>query len=406
MAEVLDVVTKLSFESDNSDLVQASNLVKSNINNINLLTQALAKQQQQLSNTSRTDIQGRRNIQAAINATKAAIDKETKALEKNILANKDLQKTIAQEVGLLGKLANQMDVLKQKRDIATDPKKIQAYTKEIAALQNQVNNLTNGKTGTGLGGSILQGLGLAGGFGIAGAIAGGANLIGEFIFDSARLAGELEGVQRAFNRINSPGLLDNLREATKGTVSDLELMKKAVAFQNFGLPIEKLATALDFARRRARDTGQSVEYLVDSIVTGIGRQSPLILDNLGINAKRVSTEFQRTGDFAQAAFKIIQEESQKAGADIETFAEKQARLNAQIENSQAKFGQYLNEFKGFLFTIGEDLFNELGGVQTNLTGQYLTQIRNLRNAQENAAQEQENANALFLQNFQQFQVIW
>src|SRR5690606_1833528 len=101
----------------------------------------------------------------------------------------------------------------------------------------------------------------------------------------------------------------------------------AVQFSNFGLPVEKLADGLAFARIRAAETGQSVDYLVNSITVGIGRQSPLILDNLGINARRVREEFAKTGNFAEAAFKIIAEEGAKATGVMGTFAEQIARVN-------------------------------------------------------------------------------
>jgi|GEM_PF-4187920 len=401
--EVLDVVTRFTYDVQDEELIAAGNAVKANINNINVLTAALQKQQAAISNTSRLDIQKRKEQQAAINATKAAIDKETKALETNILSNKKLQQVISTEIGLIGKLQTQMDVLRQKRDLATDATKIRNFSNEISKIQGQISGLTSGKSaGGGIGSGILQGLGLGGGFAIANLAVQGIGQIKEFINESSRLAAETEGVQRAFQRLDSPGLLDNLRAATKGTVSDLELMKSAVQFSNFGLPVSKLATGLEFARIRAKETGQSVDYLVNSITTGIGRQSPLILDNLGINARRVREEFQKTGDFAEAAFKIIQEESAKAGIDIETFTEKQQRLNATIENQQAKFGTYINQFKGYLLSIGEDLFNELEGTSTNLTGRYLQDIRDLRQNAQEVQRIQSNTDALFLQDFQVF----
>lgn len=402
---IVDVVTRVTFDVNDSELKAAGNAVKANINNINVLTQALQKQQQKLSETSRFEVQKRQQIQAAINNTKAAIDKETKSLENNIISNKALQQAIGQEIGLIGKLQAQLDTLAKKRQIATDPAKIKAYTQQIAQLQGQLTGLTSTGTGTGIGSQILSGLGLGGGFALSNLAVQGIGEVRQFLAESSRLAAETEGVKRAFDRLNSPNLLDNLREATKGTVSDLELMKNAVQFNNFGLPIDKLGVALDFARRRAKDTGVEVDYLVQSIVTGIGRQSPLILDNLGINAKRVASEFQRTGNFAEAAFKIIQEESQKAGADLETFAEKQARINSEIQNTQASFGKFINEFRGYLYSLGEDFLSaNLGDLLdgTTATSRYLQNIRDLNNADNLRRQTQMNADALFLQTFQDF----
>ena len=128
--------------------------------------------------------------------------------------------------------------------------------------------------------------------------------ISECINQSVELAKQGEGVRLAFQRLNQPGLLDNLREATHGTVTDLELMKAAVQFQDFKLPLSELGTMLAFAQQKAKDTGQSVDYLVNSIVTGLGRKSKMILDNLGISATEIDEKMKKTGDMTKAVGEI------------------------------------------------------------------------------------------------------
>ena len=155
----------------------------------------------------------------------------------------------------------------------------------------------------------------------------------------AKAAMELEGIERAFKRINQPGMLDNLREATHGTVSDLELMKQAVKFKDFNLPVEQLGTYLAFAQQKAKDTGESIDYLVTSIVNGLGRQSPQILDNLGLSAKQISAEAKRSGDFFDAVAKIVEQRMSEAGDYVETFAERAKQGEVELENAQADLGK-------------------------------------------------------------------
>ncbi len=160
-----------------------------------------------------------------------------------------------------------------------------------------------------------------------------------FTKDIVMMAAELEGVQMAFDRLNQPGLLNNLRKATKGTVSDLELMKNAVQAKNFQVPLEKLGTFFEFARRRAKQTGEAVDFLVNSIILGIGRKSPLILDNLGISAVALREEFKKTGDTVKAMSNIIAVELGKMGEDVDTTTEKVQRFSASWDNFKTRLGQ-------------------------------------------------------------------
>ena len=156
---------------------------------------------------------------------------------------------------------------------------------------------------------------------------------------SIELAKAGEGVRIAFERLNQPGLLDRLKEATHGTVSEVELMKQAIKFENFKLPLEDLATYLAFAQQKAKDTGESVDYMVNSITTGLGRQSKQILDNLGISAAELTKRMNEGADMTKAVADIIREEMAKAGDYVETAADKAARAAAKATDELEKFGQ-------------------------------------------------------------------
>lgn len=241
--------------------------------------------------------------------------------------------------------------------------------------------------------------GFLGGLGIGGGIAMFQQAVGfvrNFIADAKKMAFEMEGVENAFNRLNRPDLLDNLRTATKGTVSDLNLMKRAVQADQLGISLDKLPEMLDFARRRAKDTGQEVDYLVDSIVLGLGRKSVLILDNLGISSVELQKEFAKTGDYAQAAFNVIQRGATASGKDIDTLYEKQQRLNAIIANNQAKVGEGINFISGLFQSVLADLVSE---------GDYALTKEFIKNAKEAGKIKKEElainaaANNIYEQNF-------
>lgn len=174
------------------------------------------------------------------------------------------------------------------------------------------------------------------GWAIAGAFT--VDKIVQFTKEAYKLAGQAQGVYNAFSRLNRPGLLNDLKEATRGTTDELQLMQTAVRASNFKIPLDQLATYLRFATDRAIETGESVDYLVNSLVLGIGRKSPLILDNLSISTVRLREELAKTGDMAKAVGNIIEEEMKKGGDAIETSAVKTQKLGAAWKNFMTSVG--------------------------------------------------------------------
>lgn len=175
---------------------------------------------------------------------------------------------------------------------------------------------------------------------IGGAIAGAFTVdkIVQFTKEAYKLAGQAQGVYNAFSRLNRPGLLNDLKEATRGTTDELKLMQTAVQANNFKIPLDQLATYLKFATNRAIETGESVDYLVQSIILGIGRKSPLILDNLGISASELREELAKTGDMGKAVGNIINKSMSEAGDAIETSAVKTQKLGAAWKNFMTSVG--------------------------------------------------------------------
>ena len=164
------------------------------------------------------------------------------------------------------------------------------------------------------------------------------NEMGQLVKQSIEVAKSAEGIRIAYDRLNKPGLMQQLKDETHGVVSELELMKAAVKFADFKLPVEQLGTMLAFAQQKAKDTGQSVDYMVDSIVTGLGRKSLMILDNLGISASEVKEKMEETGDMTTAVGAIIREQMAKAGDYVETAADRASKANADLENAMLRLG--------------------------------------------------------------------
>ena len=209
------------------------------------------------------------------------------------------------------------------------------YEQKLRGAKRQFEDFT---ASIGINMKKMTAYGLAAGA-AASAINGLTSAISDAVTEGTRMAKEMEGVKAAFNRLNRPNLLNNLREATHGTVNDLELMKQAVKFDNFNLSLEQMGTFLAFAQQQAKDTGQDVGYLVDSIVTGLGRKSLPILDNLGLSATEIRERMKETGDMTKAVASIIQDRMNAAGGYVETAADRAARATTDMQNAMMELGK-------------------------------------------------------------------
>lgn len=278
--------------------------------------------------------------------------------------NPKFEEALKKEQSLIGSLTLKLEELRRKRDEVSkhqvDAKEvIQGYNRQIADVQKELNGLTGaggGKGGVlssifGGGNNILQGILFGTGFGIANRA---ASYLREFVVEGGRLAAQMETVKVAFDNLNNPGFLDNLRKATKGTVSDLELMKKAVYAAEFNIPLERLPQLLEFARTQALKLGRDVDDFTDRIINGINRQSIKLLDDLGLSAKEIREEYKRTGDFAQGVMNIIDRKYKDVGDRSLTLVEIQQQYNAEIQNSQTQIGKLLQEFQAFGYAYALD----------------------------------------------------
>lgn len=154
--------------------------------------------------------------------------------------------------------------------------------------------------------------------------------------EMARLQGRVQGVERSFQRAfgsQAASLMLQLRTSTKGAVNDFELMQRTLQATNLGIKVENLGILFEFAAARAQQTGETVDYLVDSIVRGIGRKSVLVLDNLGLSATRLREQFggvaiasKSVGEVSEGVAEIARVELEKMGGYAETAETKVKRL--------------------------------------------------------------------------------
>ncbi|MEE8044804.1 MAG: hypothetical protein V3T32_06740, partial [Thermodesulfobacteriota bacterium] len=203
-------------------------------------------------------------------------------------------------------------------------------------------------------------------------------------------ASKFKEVQTAFSNMaakqgqDSREMLANMRKLSGGTVSDLELMKQANTALLLGLPVEKFGDMLNIARSSAKATGASMQFMLQSIVTGLGRGSKLILDNLGIvfdvnkayeeYAKTLGrtasqlTEAEKKQAFINKALSIGLENAKAAGKGGDSLSDKWQKLTATASNLAIIIGNVLGpSYIGFidltqkLLDVTKEFFSTLQG---------------------------------------------
>ena len=169
--------------------------------------------------------------------------------------------------------------------------------------------------------------------GVMGIAFGGTMLLGA-ASDLVKVGHKVIGVEAAFKRLDDPNLLSNLRDATKGTIDDLKLMQSAVFADKMRIPMDVLAKGMEFAGLTAIETGQDINYMMESFVTGTARQSIMILDNLGISSKELSEEIKITGDFMIALGNIMDRQLTRMRGGMDETILRTQQLNTSLENQK------------------------------------------------------------------------
>jgi len=158
-------------------------------------------------------------------------------------------------------------------------------------------------------------------------------------FKLAESAGKYESIRDAFRSMTEGmgvGVEDferKVAEASAGTLDKLTILRGGTralslmgreAFSDFGTEFAKMA---EYAKKAARATGYETTYMFDSLITGMSRESKLILDNLGITVDLVKAK----EDYAAQLGKEVDE--------LTAVEEKQAVLNHTMGKLEETYGK-------------------------------------------------------------------
>lgn len=296
------------------------------------------------------------NINIKFNTNAVDLEKATQLLNKAKAANDALNQSInktgtegAQRVNQFSNtiegLKLQMQQLKAQIDLTnqSDKSRLEALRGQYSAMSTQLKAYQGDLQKTQAAQkSLTDGLG---GLYATVRLALTAGLIAETIratVEMAKLKGTVDGVTRAFNALpNATLLMADLKAKTHGTLDELTLMQKAVQAKNFKIPLEQLGTLLEFAAIKAQQTGLDINYLVNSLITGLGRNSIRLLDNLQISVTELREKTKELGSTQAAVFAIVNKQMRDMGGFLETDATRVDKLSASWKNFKINLAERL-----------------------------------------------------------------
>ena len=171
-------------------------------------------------------------------------------------------------------------------------------------------------------------------------------------------AATVDSMSRAFGTLqgssgNATIAINKLRAATNNTMSDFDLFQQANNAMVLGITknSDEMSEMFDIAQRLGRALGRDTRLSVESLVTGIGRQSRLMLDNIGIIVK------------SDEAYEKYARALNKSKDELTDSEKKQAFLVATMESARAKVKRLGDEV-----ITSQDAFDRLSAATRNAGG--------------------------------------
>ena len=192
-----------------------------------------------------------------------------------------------------------------------------------------------------------------------------ASLGGRQLLNFGRNAGTVEDLERAFTNLaggsaQAADMQAKLGEATNGTMSQMDLFQQANSAMVLGVTknADEMAEMFDIAQRLGKALGRDTASSIESMTTGIGRQSRLMLDNigiivrvddankkfansLGINVSQL-TDSQKRQAFFNATLEAGRRKLQSSGEEVFSTTQKFEQFEAAASNLGVRIGELVN----------------------------------------------------------------
>lgn len=178
-------------------------------------------------------------------------------------------------------------------------------------------------------------------------------------FNLAKTGAQFQDAKRIFDATGAS--LEDFRRVTNGLIDDQTLIEKFNLARSLGVSEDAFKALAQAAIASSRSTGQSVDFLFDSAITGAARQSVQILDNLGITIKKTGDSTKFMNDLIAKANKLVAE----SGDEALSATGKYDKFIAQTQNLRTSLGILADRV---LTNLGAKFSGVFDGIEGDLEG--------------------------------------
>jgi hypothetical protein len=267
-------VILLKTDIDNSSAIKANAELTQSIAKLKAEQKELKKNTNGLTTATVKQTQEYVKTEAQIKSLQEDGRKYTKILKDQTKEQKANQRIVTKTNGSINSLRNALNINRdayrsltkfERENTAAGQQLVAIIKKQDKEYKNLSRSIGNSQVDVGNYGRALGGLKkVFGALGITFAITQLVSLGKELI----NLSQESKGVQFAFEKLGNEGVdaFDRVKAATRGTLSNLDIKRSLVEFDNFNISLAETDTLFEFLAVRATQTGVSVDKLKQSLL--------------------------------------------------------------------------------------------------------------------------------------------
>jgi hypothetical protein len=203
------------------------------------------------------------------------------------------------------------------------------------------------------------------------------------LIEFSRQAARVQDMSRAFTTLSGTGenasiAVNKISRAVKGTMSQMDLFKQANNAMILGVTrnTDEMSEMFQIAQTLGAALGVDTAHAVESLITGIGRQSRLMLDNIGIIVKSEEAYESYAKELGVTKDELTDAQKKQAffTAAMESARTKAAELGNQQLTARDQFNQFNATMEDFTNFIGDkttpvvlSFFNSFGETLKRIT---------------------------------------